>query len=652
MAITLSLFQIRIRLNPVIMLFFSILIFLSLLPTGMSDLVADRSALLSLRSAVGGRTLLWNTSLQTPCQWTGVQCQNDAVTALRLPGNSLSGDIPVGTVGKLTHLQTLSLRFNSLSGSLPSDLSSCSELRNLYLQGNHFSGDLPEFLFTLHRLVRINLGENQFSGKIPITFNNLNRIRTLYLEHNEFTGSIPDLSLPNLEQFNVSYNKLNGSIPKTLNSLPVTSFTGNSLCGGPFKPCSGNATTYPATAVSQVNITSGSINNNRKRNGLPAGAIAAIVIGSVLGFIFLILLLFIFCREKSDRISKSSSIDVAAIEHLDNEITGRKAIDEVTPADDRTTLVAAAAGKPAAADTTEETAAVGKKLIFFGNSARVFDLEDLLRASAEVLGKGTFGTAYKALLEMGNMVAVKRLKDVTLSEVEFRAKIEAVGEMEHQNLLPPRAYYYSREEKLLVYDYMPMGSLSALLHSNKGAGRTPLTWEIRLNIALGSARGIEHIHSQSPTVSHGNIKSSNVLLTKSNEPRLSDFGLNHIVRPSSTYPARFSGYRAPEVTESHRVSQQADVYSFGVLVLELLTGKAPTNGFQNDEGVDLPRWVRSIVKEEWTNEVFDSEVTKYETVEETMVELLQLAIDCTAQYPDTRPSIAEVRQKIEDLKRS
>ena len=108
----------------------------------------------------------------------------------------------------------------------------------------------------------------------------------------------------------------------------------------------------------------------------------------------------------------------------------------------------------------------GKKLVFFGSAAAVapFDLEDLLRASAEVLGKGAFGTTYKALLESGATVAVKRLKDVTLSEPEFRERISEIGELQHEFIVPLRAYYYSKDEKLLVYDFMPMGSLSAVLH--------------------------------------------------------------------------------------------------------------------------------------------------------------------------------------------
>ncbi|KAJ0099287.1 hypothetical protein Patl1_21219 [Pistacia atlantica] len=344
-----------------------------------------------------------------------------------------------------------------------------------------------------------------------------------------------------------------------------------------------------------------------------------------------------------------------------------------------------------------------KNLVFFGKGAKVFDLEDLLRASAEVLGKGTFGTAYKATLEMGLVVAVKRLKDVTVTEKEFREKMEVVGAMDHENLVPLRAYYFSRDEKLLVYDYLPVGSLSALLHGhvdswsviisalclffylslelapvflpfterqlisevrthllllwltnlqfsrgNRGGGRTPLNWETRSNIALGAARAISYIHTHGPAISHGNIKSSNILLSKSYEARVSDFGLAHLASPSST-PNRIDGYRAPEVTDARKVSQKADVYSFGVLLLELLTGKAPTQALLNEEGVDLPRWVQSIVKEEWTSEVFDLELLRYQNVEEDMVQLLQLAINCTVQYPDKRPSMTEVTGQIEEI---
>ena len=186
---------------------------------------------------------------------------------------------------------------------------------------------------------------------------------------------------------------------------------------------------------------------------------------------------------------------------------------------------------------------------------------------------------------------------------------------------------------------------------NRGTGRTPLNWETRSAIALRAARGIAYLHSQGPEFSHGNIKSSNILLTQSYEARVSDFGLAQLVGPTPT-PNRVAGYRAPEVTDARKVSQKADVYSFGVLLLELLTGKAPTNSLLNEEGVDLPRWVQSVVGEEWTADVFDLELLRYQSVEEEMIQLLQLAIDCVAHYPDRRPSMTEVNTQIENLCRS
>lgn len=271
-----------------------------------------------------------------------------------------------------------------------------------------------------------------------------------------------------------------------------------------------------------------------------------------------------------------------------------------------------------------------------------------------MLGKGSIGTSYKAVLEEGTTVVVKRLKDVVAGKREFEASMESLGKCNHENVVPLRAYYFSKDEKLLVSDYLPNGSLSALLHGSRGSGRTSLDWDNRMKIALGTARGLTHLHVSNNLV-HGNIKSSNILLRTTNEPSVSDYGLTPLFAPnppSSSSNNRIAGYRAPEVVETRKPTFKSDVYSFGVLLLELLTGKSPNQASLGDEGIDLPRWVQSVVREEWTAEVFDVELMRYQNIEEEMVQLLQIAMACVSIVPDQRPSMPEALRMIEEMSRS
>ncbi|OEL36513.1 putative inactive receptor kinase [Dichanthelium oligosanthes] len=618
---------------------------------------SERSALLAFLTATPHeRRLGWNTS--TPaCDWVGVTCDNanSTVVKVRLPGVGIVGAIPPGTLGRLTNLQVLSLRSNRVFGTIPDDVLRLPNLKALFLQQNELSGPIPTGIAGLERLV---LSHNNLTGPIPFALNNLTALRVLKLDGNDLSGSIPSISIPTLTVFNVSDNSLNGSIPKSLSHFPKESFAGNlQLCGDPLPPCGSFFPPAPAPGGSPPG--GGPAPGSSKKRKLSGAAIAGIVVGAVVVGLLLLIAIVLCAVSRRRRDGAREGPKAAATSAAAAGAAGRGGQAPPAPGEgggmtssSKEDLGGGASGSAAAvAASAASGGAAGEqsRLVFVGKGAGYsFDLEDLLRASAEVLGKGSVGTSYKAVLEEGTTVVVKRLKDVALTRREFDAHMEALGKVEHRNVLPVRAYYFSKDEKLLVYDYLPNGSLSAMLHGSRGSGRTPLDWEARMRSALSAARGLAHLHTAHNLV-HGNVKASNVLLRPDPDAAaLSDFSLHQLFAPSST---RGGGYRAPEVVDSRRLTFKSDVYSLGVLLLELLTGKSPAHAsLEGDGTLDLPRWVQSVVREEWTAEVFDVELVRLgASAEEEMVALLQVAMACVATVPDARPDAPDVVRMIEEI---
>lgn len=203
--------------------------------------------------------------------------------------------------------------------------------------------------------------------------------------------------------------------------------------------------------------------------------------------------------------------------------------------------------------------------------------------------------------------------------------------------------------------------LLMMMVGNRGPGRIPLDWTTRVSLVLGAARGLARVHEEYETarIPHGNVKSSNVLLDKNGVACISDFGLALLLNPVHA-TTRLGGYRAPEQVEVKRLSQKADVYSFGVLLLEVLTGRAPSKfpspssgnpvAEEEEQAVDLPKWVQSVVRDEWTAEVFDQELLRYKNIEEELVAMLHVAMACVVTQPEKRPSMSEVAKLIEEIR--
>ncbi|QCD90928.1 protein brassinosteroid insensitive 1 [Vigna unguiculata] len=484
---------------------------------------------------------------------------------------------------KTKRVTHLSLSHHKLSGSISPDLGKLESLRVLALHNNNFYGTIPSELGNCTALEGIFLQGNYLSGIIP--------------------SEIGNLSL--LINFNVSTNFLVGPIPSdgVLGNFTGSSFVGNrGLCGVKIN------STCKDDGSPGTNTQSASSDQNQMGKKKYSGRLLISASATVGALLLVALMCFWGCFlykkfGKNDRISLA--MDVGA----------------------------------------------GASIVMFHGDLP-YSSKDIIKKletlnEEHIIGIGGFGTVYKLAMDDGNVFALKRI--VKLNEGFdrfFERELEILGSIKHRYLVNLRGYCNSPTSKLLIYDYLPGGSLDEALHERA----EQLDWDSRLNIIMGAAKGLAYLHHDcSPRIIHRDIKSSNILLDGNLEARVSDFGLAKLLEDEeshiTTIVAGTFGYLAPEYMQSGRATEKSDVYSFGVLTLEVLSGKRPTDAAFIEKGLNIVGWLNFLITENRPREIVDPLCDGVQM--ESLDALLSVAIQCVSSSPEDRPTMHRVVQLFE-----
>ncbi|KAL9323405.1 hypothetical protein ACSQ67_008262 [Phaseolus vulgaris] len=504
--------------------------------------------------------------------------------------------------------RVLSLDFQDfkLSGRIPEAMKYCGKsLQRLNLASNTFSSEIPHEICTwMPFLVSLDLSGNQLSGSIPPTLANCSYLNELMLSDNQLSGSIPfELgSLSRLKKFSVANNRLSGTIPEFFHGFEREGFEGNSgLCGGPL---------------------------GSKCGGMSKKNLAIIIAAGVFGAAASLLLAFglwwwyhLSGKRKKKGYGVGSTVGAAGDWAL--RLRGYKLV----------------------------------QVSLFQKPIVKVKLGDLMAATNNFSGENVLfatrtGTTYKADLPDGSTLAVKRLNACRIGEKQFGMEMNRLGQVRHPNLAPLLGYCVVEEEKLLVYKHMSNGTLYSLLHKNGGV----LDWMMRFRIGLGAARGLAWLHHGChPPIIQQNICSNVILVDEEFDARLMDFGLARLMASDSNGSFVNGdlgeiGYIAPEYPSTLVASLKGDVYGFGVLLLELVTGQKPlyvSNGEEDFKG-SLVDWVNMHSSLGRMKDCIDKAMSGRGHDEE-ILQFLKIALNCVVSRPKDRWSMYQVYHSLKGL---
>ncbi|KAK0571205.1 hypothetical protein LWI29_012472 [Acer saccharum] len=513
------------------------------------------------------------------------------LSRLEISNNRFSGKIPTG-VSSWRNMVVFEASNNLFAGVIPRELTALPSLTTLSLDQNQLSGSLPSDIISWKSLTFLNLSRNQLSGEIPEAFGSLPGLTDLDLSENQFSGQIPpQIGQLKLTFLNLSSNRLTGEIPRQLeNGAYADSFLNNpGLCAW----------------ISHPNLNSCSF-KPRKSSKISSQGLALIV--SSLIAVFLLALLF--------------SLFVIRVYHK----------------------------RKHGSDSKLETTSF-QRLNFTESDI----LPKLTESNA--IGSGGSGKVYRIHINhSGGVVAVKKIwnnrKLDQKHEKEFLSEVQILSRVRHVNIVKLLCCISNDNLKLLVYEYLENRSLDRWLHKRNrpsSLSGSVLDWPKRMQIAVGAAQGLCYMHHDcSPPIIHRDVKSSNVLLDSDFNAKIADFGLAKILIKQGELATMSSvagsfGYIAPEYAHTTKVNEKIDIYSFGVILLELTTGREANYG---DEHTCLAKWAwRHLQENNPIVDVLDEEINEPCYLDE-MSRVFKLGIICTSMQPSARPSMKMVLQTL------